>query len=129
MICSSPRQTVRRGFTLVEMLVVVAIIGILASLITVVAVKAMATAKKAVVVMEFSELDRTLNAYKAKYNEFPPDGADQTDADGNGIPDAFERHFQKVFPKANLISELALLAKNTICPAIRAIRQHCRSSF
>lgn len=109
MIFSSPRRTIRRGFTLVEMLVVVAIIGILAGLISAVAVRAKRTAEQAVITVDFSELDRVLKVYKDKYGEYPPDGTNPTDANSNGIPDSFERHFQKVFPRANLLSELGIL--------------------
>jgi prepilin-type N-terminal cleavage/methylation domain-containing protein len=105
MIISSPQRSLRRGFTLVEMLVVIAIIGILAGLISVAAVKAIAAAKRAVISIEISELDQALKNYQNKFGEYPPDGTDTTiSTTSNGVPDVFLRHFQRVFPRADLTS-------------------------
>lgn len=114
MLISSPKQAVRQGFTLVEMLVVIAIIGVIAGLVTVAASRALTYAKKMVIVTDFTQLDMALKAYKDKYGEYPPDGTDyQTNYDPNtGIPNTFKRHFSRVFDKANLYDELHLLAQN-----------------
>ena len=63
----------RRGFTLVEMLAVVLIIGILAGLITAAAFKAMDRAKLTVIKLDCNQLDMAMNAYKDKYGDYPPD--------------------------------------------------------
>ncbi len=63
------------GFTLVEMLVVITIIGILAGLVIPAVVVAMRKAKEATIVMEISQLDMALKAYKEKFGEYPPDFA------------------------------------------------------
>lgn len=81
-----------RGFTLVEMLVVVTIIGILASLITAAAVAARRKAKIAAIVTEISQLDMALKAYKARFGEYPPDGLNAPTT---------TRHLQKAFPRWN----------------------------
>ena len=65
----------RAAFTLVEMLVVIAIIGILAGLLIPAVVSATGHAKEAVIVSELSQLDAACKAYQEKYGEFPPDFA------------------------------------------------------
>ena len=81
----------RRGFTLVEMLVVVAIIGILASLITAVAFRAQVQAKVTVVQTELNMgLGAALERYKQEHGEYPPDFTDQA---------AVLRHLKKRFPR------------------------------
>ncbi|MGL4943183.1 MAG: type II secretion system protein [Thermoguttaceae bacterium] len=83
----------RRGFTLVELLVVVAIIAILAGMIMVGGSAAFRTAREAATRMEMTNLERALEMYKTKYGEYPPDFSDY---------DAFERHFKKRWPRVNV---------------------------
>jgi len=79
-----------RGFTLVEMLVVVAIIAILAGLITAAAIRARTTARQAAIKLEIDQLAEAIGAYKAKFGDYPPDFTD---------PAAVQRHFAKAFPR------------------------------
>jgi len=60
------------GFTLVEMLVVIAIIGILAGLITVAASSAINSAKDTRIKTEIDQLDMALKAFKQQYGAYPP---------------------------------------------------------
>ncbi len=88
------------GFTLVEMLVVVTIIGILASLITAAAVAARRRAKIAAIVTDISQLDMALKAYKARFGEYPPDFATTGPGTSSAIMQATVlRHLAKVFPR------------------------------
>ncbi|MFZ5831104.1 MAG: type II secretion system protein [Planctomycetota bacterium] len=86
----------RRAFTLVEMLVVVAIIGILASLISVAAAAAMRHAWKSRVKNEVTQLSNAMVAFKEKFGDYPPDftGADLADKEAR-----IERFLAKAFPR------------------------------
>src|SRR3954468_21822513 len=61
-----------RGFTLVELLVVITIIGILAALITVAAVGALKKARQTEIKAEINQMDGGFNEVKNKSNAFPP---------------------------------------------------------
>lgn len=68
------RATVSRGrggFTLIEMLVVIAIIAILASLVATAAIKMAESGKRAQAEMDISTLYKALNEYKFKYDYYP----------------------------------------------------------
>jgi prepilin-type N-terminal cleavage/methylation domain-containing protein len=70
-----PSSFIPRAFTLIEMLTVIVIIGILATLITAAAIRARTAAKNFAVRKEISDLQQALEAYKLKYLEYPPDFA------------------------------------------------------
>ena len=65
----------RRAFTLIELLIVIAIIAILAALLFPVGAKIKngATIKKAQA--ELLQVETAINSYKAKYGHYPPDGS------------------------------------------------------
>lgn len=77
-----PRAAVRRaavrrahcrGFTLVELLVVITIIAILASLITVVAFSAFGSSKETLLAVEVRSIEDALEQYKQARGDYPPD--------------------------------------------------------
>jgi len=102
-VTPSPRHPVilRRAFTLVEMLTVIVIIGILASLITAAVIHARAGVKVFTVRKEISDLQQALEAYKIKYGEYPPDFASFIPM--GSLPPAARiavvRHLRNAFPR------------------------------
>jgi len=92
----------RAAFTLVELLVVIVIIGILASLITVAAVGALKTARKTSIKAELSEISSGIEEYKNKTTAYPPNC--QTDGTAGPIDDSavfvdLKRHLKQAFPR------------------------------
>lgn len=90
----------RVGFTLVELLVVITIIAILASLIVVGASAARSAARRGTILLEMDNLSGSLQDYKSKYGAYPPNTIVHTAVDGNTkvLPD-LKRHFKQAFPK------------------------------
>jgi prepilin-type N-terminal cleavage/methylation domain-containing protein len=81
----------RRGFTLVELLVVIVIIGILAALITVAVSAAMTSARQARILLEIGQLSGAIEQYKAKYGSYPP-----------STKPLLESHIRSLFPRMDL---------------------------
>jgi prepilin-type N-terminal cleavage/methylation domain-containing protein len=69
---SPARSSLRGGFTLVELLMVIVIIAILISLLLPVIGGALRQAKRAAVSAEISQLNQALASFKSKYGAYPP---------------------------------------------------------
>lgn len=71
---AAPRchQPLRRGFTLVELLVVIVILAMLAALVGRVTVAALRRGREAVVSTEISQIQNAMNEFKTKYGVVPP---------------------------------------------------------
>jgi len=83
----------QNGFTLVEMLAVIVIIGILTGLVTAAVMNVRSRVMRATIKAEINQLALALAAYKAEHGEYPPDGTDEI---------AFLRHFDIVFPYSEI---------------------------
>jgi prepilin-type N-terminal cleavage/methylation domain-containing protein len=100
-----PRATTGRGFmkgfTLVELLVVITIIGILAGLISVAAVNAVYTAKQMRIKAEVDQLDMALKAFKQQYGDYPPCDLRVTSSDRTqpGYNPKLRAFIAKAFPR------------------------------
>jgi prepilin-type N-terminal cleavage/methylation domain-containing protein len=106
--------TARPGFTLVEMLVVITIIGILASLGTVAVFEALKAAKRARIKVEITNLNNAIESYKVQFGDYPPSYFNGQDA--NSVA-ALQRHLAKAFPRCNVNTELSYLPSNGMTPA------------
>src|SRR5713226_6706873 len=69
---SHPTNRGRRGFTLVELLVVIVIIGLLAALITVAAVKGLGAARRTSNRIDIGTMDTSLAQFKQRFGFYPP---------------------------------------------------------
>ena len=95
------QRKTRQGFTLVELLVVIVIIGILGSLVFVGGQAAIRAARQGVIKSEISQVGLALESYTSKHGEYPPDFSDEA---------AVLRHVRKRWPSYKFTNFSALCA-------------------
>lgn len=95
-----------KGFTLVELLVVVTIIAILSALVSGAVFSALNHAKEVMVAVEVRGISSALQHYKAEFGEFPPDGSD---------PQLVENHLRNRFPRITQAEINTIKALNIQC--------------
>jgi prepilin-type N-terminal cleavage/methylation domain-containing protein len=96
---SKGRRAARKGFTLVELLIVMAILGILAGLLAWGVNAARISILKQAQAFEVQSIATAVEAYRNKYGDYPPDGSSWP---------VMEAHLRKAFPNI-LVTELNLL--------------------
>ena len=99
-----------RGFTLVELLVVVGIIAMLAALVTPAVIRARSAARSAAIDTEIDLLHMAIMTYRNEYGSFPP--SDSNTASGSPMV----RHLQRLFPRCNVPAHLTAAGALGITP-------------
>jgi prepilin-type N-terminal cleavage/methylation domain-containing protein len=106
----------RRGFTLVEMLVVIGIIVVLVALLIPAAANAISSARNTTMAIEIAELEKAIAKYKLEKGDYPPSMGEIDPATGNSLylTNPFlsicEQHLRKCYPKMTL-DENAILRR------------------
>lgn len=103
------------GFTIVELLIVIVIIGILAALVIVAYNGIQVRAKNTSRVASARELQKIVNAYVAQEGKYPYTsygcmGSGYTDWDGDGFLDCYAKTTNRQRPNATLNNELQKIA-------------------
>ncbi len=75
---SNPRR--RRGFTMIELLVVISIVAVLAGLVAMVATGASAQSKRRKATVQIKAIEEALEVYKNEYGNYPRPTGGSTDA-------------------------------------------------
>ena len=111
-IPSAPRS----AFTLVELLVVIVILSMLASLITVASMRGMSAARNARIKFEVDLLHTAIMSYKNEYGTYPP----CFDASGYGsaATSVAVKHVARLFPRCGDVpAQFAAISAPTLNPA------------
>ena len=93
-----------RGFTLVEMLTVIVIIGILAGLTLGASIAVRNAVRRGIIISDIKQLEMALQNYKSEFGELPPDFAfcDEVSTRGTAARARVVRHLRKAFPRMKL---------------------------
>ncbi|MBL9161870.1 MAG: prepilin-type N-terminal cleavage/methylation domain-containing protein [Planctomycetaceae bacterium] len=117
-----PLASRRSAFTLTELLIVIAIIGILAGLIAAAAVNALRASRRSQTLLEIRNISGAMENFKNDYGAYPPNGMNPTPQNppaANSMAKLVQGDFQRMFAKAFQgnseppVLALALCGQNT----------------
>lgn len=131
-LASRPVPRAFTAFTLVELLIVIAIIGVLASLITAAAFRAVDAANRAAIKLEIDQISNALAEFKNEYGAYPPNvfpgGSTDlglTPAEINANGQRLVRALRKAFPRSSefnvgsgaVTDNVSVIANDGLSPA------------
>lgn len=83
-------RSTRKGFTLVELMIAIAIIAILMTLTITAVTRAIGRGRETAARLEINALQQAVEQYNLKYGDYPPDGSSYA---------VLTRHMGKIFPR------------------------------
>ncbi len=104
-----PATSPSRGFTLVELLVVITIIAILIGLLAPVVAIALAQGRQSQIITEIGILDSAMKAYKGQYGSYPPSDLSNLGSTSSTQYIALAQHLSKAFPRCNVANEITAI--------------------
>src|SRR5439155_6476023 len=107
---SSLKPSLSRGFTLVEMLVVIGIVAVLAALLLPAVMSAITRARNTVIALEVKQLDTAIEGYRLEKGDYPPNFRSV---------DAVRRHVTKCYPRIDQAYFMFFLKK--VFPVVNGV--------
>jgi len=114
MMAAMGTKKTNHGFTLVELMIVIVIIGILMAIAIPAVNRAVIAGKQTAIRMEINALEQAVEQYMQKYGDYPPDGSSQ---------EIVNRHMRRRYPRmsepdTSLLTQLTSIRGTTTPSAV-----------